>query len=100
MPANPNRNGEDPLRSLHERFDVAGYLDYQGEKFVQRFDANSYLVISKLMDTFDLARGYASEEEALRRITGACFSDRNFFGLAFSARGCSGPGGANRSCRG
>jgi len=64
----PNRNGEDPLRSLHERFDVAGYLDYQGEKFVQRFDANSYLAITKLMDTFDLARGYASEEEALRRI--------------------------------
>ncbi len=64
----PNRNGEDPLRSLHERFDVAGYLDYQGEKFVQRFDANSYLVISKLMDTFDLARGYASEREALKRI--------------------------------
>ncbi len=63
-----NRNGEDPLRSLHERFDVAGYLDYQGEKFVQRFDANSYLTITKLMDTFDLARGYASEEEALRRI--------------------------------
>ncbi len=57
-----------PLRSLHERFDVAGYLDYQGEKFVQRFDANSYLAITKLMDTFDLARGYASEEEALRRI--------------------------------
>lgn len=64
----PNRNGEDPLRSLHERFDVAGYLDYQGEKFVQRFDANSYLVISKLMDTFELARGYASEAEALKRI--------------------------------
>lgn len=64
----PNRNGEDPLRSLHERFDVAGYLDYQGEKFVQRFDANSYLTITKLMDTFDLAHGYASEGEALRRI--------------------------------
>jgi homoserine O-acetyltransferase len=65
----PNRNGEDPLQSLHARFDVAGYLDYQGEKFVQRFDANSYLVISKLMDTFDLSRGYASEQEALQRIT-------------------------------
>ena len=64
----PNRNGEDPLRSLHERFDVAGYLDYQGDKFVERFDANSYLAITKLMDTFDLARGYASEEIALKRI--------------------------------
>jgi homoserine O-acetyltransferase/O-succinyltransferase len=64
----PNRNGEDPLRSFEHRYDVAGYLDYQGEKFVQRFDANAYLVISKTMDTFDLAHGYASEAEALKRI--------------------------------
>ena len=64
----PNRNGEDPLRSFEHRYDVAGYLDYQGEKFVQRFDANSYLVISKTMDTFDLAHGYTSEAEALKRI--------------------------------
>jgi homoserine O-acetyltransferase len=64
----PNRNGEDPLQSLDHRYDVAGYLDYQGEKFVARFDANSYLVISKMMDTFDLGRGYASESEALQRI--------------------------------
>ena len=65
---NPNRNGEDPLRSLGDRYDVAGYLDHQGEKFVSRFDANSYLVISKAMDTFELGRGYASEAEALKRI--------------------------------
>jgi homoserine O-acetyltransferase len=64
----PNRNGEDPLRSFEHRYDVAGYLDYQGEKFVQRFDANAYLVISKTMDTFDLAHGYVSEAEALKRI--------------------------------
>ena len=67
----PNRNGEDPVRSLRDRFDVAGYLDHQGEKFNARFDANSYCVISKLMDTFDLARGYASETAALARITSA-----------------------------
>ena len=64
----PNRNGEDPLHSIEHRYDIAGYLDYQGEKFVQRFDANSYLVITKAMDTFDLAQGYFSEAEALRRI--------------------------------
>src|SRR5205085_2755927 len=65
----PNRNGENPLRAPNSRFDVAGYLDHQGKKFVQRFDANSYLLLSKAMDTFDLARGYASEADALRRIT-------------------------------
>ena len=64
----PNRNGEDPLSSVDGRYDVAGYLDYQGQKFVARFDANSYIVISKAMDTFDLGRGYASEAEALHRI--------------------------------
>jgi len=64
----PNRTGEDPLRALGERYDVAGYLDYQGEKFVGRFDANSYLVITKAMDTFELGRGYATEAQALKRI--------------------------------
>ncbi len=65
----PNRNGEDPFLSLQHRFDVGGYLDYQGKKFVERFDANSYVIISRAMDTFDLARGYASEQAALARVT-------------------------------
>ncbi len=64
----PNRNGEDPLRSIQARFDVAGYLDHQGEKFIERFDADTYATLSKAMDTFDLARGYADETAALRRI--------------------------------
>jgi len=57
----PDRSGENPWASGHERgvgltgerFDVAGYLDYQGERFVDRFDANSYLAITRTMDTFD-----------------------------------------------
>ena len=64
----PDRAGEDPYRSMEERFDIAGYLDHQGRIFVRRFDANSYLLISKAMDTFDLACGYESEEAALKRI--------------------------------
>jgi homoserine O-acetyltransferase len=64
----PNRTGEDPLRSVYERYDIGGYLDYQGEIFTRRFDANSYLIITKAMDSFDPARGYASEEEAFARI--------------------------------
>jgi homoserine O-acetyltransferase len=65
----PDRSGEDPHGSMSGRFDIAGYLDYQGLIFTRRFDANSYLLISKAMDNFDLARGYESEEEALRRIS-------------------------------
>ena len=50
------------------RFDVAGYLDHQGEKFVQRFDANSYLAISKTMDSFDPVRSHGSPQAAYGRI--------------------------------
>ena len=72
---NPNRSGEDPW-SLNEhgggliggRFDIAGYLDYQGERFIDRFDANSYLAILRTMDTWDPMRGYNSPEEAFGRI--------------------------------
>ena len=64
----PDRSGEDPFGTPDGRFDVAGYLDYQGTSFTGRFDANTYLVISKAMDTFELASGYASEREALREI--------------------------------
>jgi homoserine O-acetyltransferase len=65
----PDRSGEDPHGSMPGRFDIAGYLDYQGMIFSGRFDANSYLVISKAMDGFDLARGFDSEEDALKRIS-------------------------------
>jgi homoserine O-acetyltransferase len=50
----PNRNGGDPSRSLEDRFDVEGYLAHQGDVFVRRFDANSYLVLTRAMDLFDL----------------------------------------------
>lgn len=65
---NVNRNGEDPLRSLTDRYDISGYLDYQGEVFHRRFDANSYLIITRAMDNFQPGLGYHSEIEALSRI--------------------------------
>jgi len=42
------------------RFDIAGYLDYQGKRFIERFDANAYLAILRTMDTWDPQRGYVS----------------------------------------
>ena len=39
---------------FEKRFSVGSYLGYQGAKFVERFDANSYLTLSVAMDLFDL----------------------------------------------
>jgi homoserine O-acetyltransferase len=49
-------------------FQVESYLRYQGDSFVQRFDANSYLYITKAMDYFDLANDYGSLVEAFRGV--------------------------------
>jgi homoserine O-acetyltransferase/O-succinyltransferase len=38
-------------------FEVEGYLRYRGDSFVKRFDANSYLYITKAIDYFDLSDG-------------------------------------------
>lgn len=41
---------------FEKKFSVGSYLGYQGAKFVERFDANSYVTLSLAMDLFDLGR--------------------------------------------
>lgn len=54
---------------LGGRFDIEGYLYYQGALLAHRFDPNSYLYLSRAMDLYDVSEGYASLEDALRRLT-------------------------------
>jgi len=51
---------------LDPQFEVESYLHYKGTTFTQRFDANSYLYITKAMDLFDLAGERGSLKSAFR----------------------------------
>jgi len=49
-------------------FAVESYLRYKGNRFTERFDANSYLYITKALDYFDLSNGHRSLAEAFRGV--------------------------------
>ena len=48
--------------TLQPEFNVEFYLEYQGKKFSESFDANSYLYLTKAMDYYDAGQGFAFEE--------------------------------------
>jgi len=73
------QEGQGPRFELEPEFAVESYLDYQGDSFNQRFDANSYLYITKAMDYWDLAAKYGSLEKAFAR------SHARFLLLSFSS---------------
>ena len=50
-------------------FSVGSYLAHQGDRFVERFDANSYVTLSTAMDLFDLGESEAALRRALARST-------------------------------
>jgi homoserine O-acetyltransferase len=63
------QSGEAPLAG--GRYSVESYLDHHARKLVARFDANSYLVLSRAMDHHDVGRNRGDIEAALKRVTAA-----------------------------
>ncbi len=61
----PSSNG---LAAEDAPFSVESYLRYQGEKLVQRFDANCYVHLTQQMDTHDVARGRGAYPDVLGSI--------------------------------
>ncbi len=55
------QNGDD-------QFAVESYLDYQGNKIVRRFDANSYITLTEKMDRHDIGRGRGNYYSVLETI--------------------------------
>jgi homoserine O-acetyltransferase len=53
---------------LWDRFQIESYLDHHGQKLARRFDANTYLVLNKVMDLHDVGRGRGGIRAALSRI--------------------------------
>jgi homoserine O-acetyltransferase len=58
------RNSHNYSYDFNSEFSVETYLDHQGQSFVGRFDANSYLYITKAADYFDLVKDYGSLKDA------------------------------------
>jgi homoserine O-acetyltransferase len=50
------------------QFEVESYLRHQGESFINRFDANSYLYITRALDHFDLIAVHGSLEQAFAAV--------------------------------
>jgi homoserine O-acetyltransferase len=51
------------------RFAVESYLDFHGNKFTRRFDANAYITVVEAMNSHDVGRGRGGLEAALSRVT-------------------------------
>ena len=92
---------EDPLGSAlpagRGRYAVESYLDHQARKLVERFDPNSYLVLTEALMSHNVARGRGSLQQALAGVTAEFFvaavdSDRLYFPQQSEALAAALPG--------
>lgn len=75
------RNKTTPSYDLSLDFEVESYLRHQGELFTRRFDANTYLYITKALDCFDLTNDRGVLVETFRDLP----EDMRFLVIAFSS---------------
>lgn len=61
-------DGEGNRYSFDIQFEVESYLRYQGESFINRFDANTYLYFTRALGYFDLAHSYGSLDKAFQNL--------------------------------
>jgi homoserine O-acetyltransferase len=60
------QEGEDPWTG--GRFAVESYLDHHADKLARRFDANTYVLLTRAMSLFDVGRGRGGVAQALSRV--------------------------------
>jgi homoserine O-acetyltransferase/O-succinyltransferase len=66
---NAPKDSQEAISLFGDMFEVESYLRHQGSTFVRRFDANSYLTITRAMDYFDLAADHGGDLAAAFRGT-------------------------------
>ncbi|WP_088890193.1 homoserine O-acetyltransferase MetX [Leptolyngbya ohadii] len=67
--SNPQATSQPKIHQPQQnQFSIASYLNYQGDKLVERFDANTYVALSQAMDRHDLTRSPQSYEAVLKGI--------------------------------
>lgn len=64
-PADYEKKFSRRLQDDSDQFQVESYLDYQGQKLANRFDALSYIILTKAMDSHDVSRGRGTFENVL-----------------------------------
>lgn len=65
----PHVTINDPPMPTPFVFSAQSYLRYQGDKFINRFDANCYIALTRKMDTHDLSRNRGNYDEVLKTIS-------------------------------